>query len=224
MGLLDDYEPPAVRPLPVVLLLDASGSMKAEDKIEVLNDGVREMIRELQEVDNGLGIILLSIIAFGGDSAYVVHRHVPVAGLRYESLQAAGRTPLGEAFRLAHELVDDREALPNRAYRATIALVSDGIPTDREWDKHLDGLVGSERGGKATRFALAIGSDADHEMLTRFTGGQPPHTADQAAKIRTFLQFVTTQITQATRTIVRPDAVEDVPSDSRLRLTDNDAF
>ena len=53
MSLLDAFEPVAPRTLPVVLLLDTSGSMKEDDKIDVLNDSVTEMIEELTEVDAG---------------------------------------------------------------------------------------------------------------------------------------------------------------------------
>jgi uncharacterized protein YegL len=226
MGLLDDYEPEPVRPLPVVLLLDTSGSMRAEDKIDVLNQGVVEMVHELREVDSGLGCISLSLIAFGGASASVVHAHTPVADLAFNNLDASGKTPIGDAFRLARELIEDRAALPNRAYRPTIALISDGNPTDRDWEEQLDALITGERGAKATRFALAVGSDADLEMLTRFTGGFPPHSAGQAAEIRKFLQFVTTKVTRATRTAVRggdPDFDDDSP-DSLARLADDDAY
>ena len=62
------YDPVASRILPVVLLLDTSGSMREDDKIEVLNDSVTEMIEELTEVDAGHGSITLSIITFGGDA------------------------------------------------------------------------------------------------------------------------------------------------------------
>jgi uncharacterized protein YegL len=79
MSLLDAYEPVAARILPVVLLLDTSGSMREDDKIDVLNDSVTEMIEELTEVDAGHGFITLSIITFGGESASVVTNNVRIA-------------------------------------------------------------------------------------------------------------------------------------------------
>ena len=73
MSILDI---PAIVPraLPVVLLLDTSGSMRANDKIEVLNDSVREMIAALKEADARTGSIRLSLVAFGGEGARVVLR------------------------------------------------------------------------------------------------------------------------------------------------------
>ena len=225
MSLLDTYEPVAPRTLPVVLLLDTSGSMKEDDKIDVLNDSVTEMIEELTDVDAGHGYITLSIITFGGDQGEIVTRNVPVADIEFASLQPHGRTPMGSAFRLARELIEDRGAFPSRSFLPTIALVSDGIPTDPSWEPELELLIESERGKKATRFALAIGADADHELLARFSGGEV-HQASQAAEIRKFLQFVTMTITQATMSRrveldVQPEADS---QESVVRLQSDDAF
>lgn len=224
MSLLDGYDPVASRILPVVLLLDTSGSMCEDDKIEVLNDSVTEMIEELTEVDAGHGSITLTIITFGGDSAKLVTNNVPVADIEYASLKANGRTPMGDAFLIARQLIEDREAFPSRSYRPTLALVSDGIPTDPSWEPELTRLVESERGSKAARFALAIGADADRDLLARFSSGGV-HEASEAAQIRNFLQFVTTTITQATLSSFEPDVpVEAVSEDSIVRLQGDDAF
>lgn len=225
MSLLDSYAPVAARTLPVILLLDTSGSMRDNGKIEVLNDSVTEMIEELTEVDAGHGYITLSIITFGGSSAKVAIAHTPIGEVEFSTLRAGGRTPLGEAFRTVRQLVEDHDALPSRAYRPTIALVSDGIPTDREWEKELDALLTSERGAKCTRFALAIGADADREMLAKFSGGRP-HEASEAAEIRNFLRFVTTTVSQVTLSassgpVVAPDADS---AESLRRLQSDDAF
>ncbi|WKG04642.1 VWA domain-containing protein [Mycolicibacterium sp. HK-90] len=221
MSLLDAYEPVASRTLPVILLLDTSGSMQEDDKIDVLNDSVTEMIEELTEVDAGHGYITLSIITFGGDSAKRVTNDVPVADIEYAPLKARGRTPLGSALRIARELIEE---FPSRSFLPTVALVSDGIPTDPSWEPELDQLLASKRGQKASRFALAIGADADRELLARFSNGAV-HEASEATEIRKFLQFVTMTITQATRSVFAPDVPAEVDSQqSILRLQDDDAF
>jgi uncharacterized protein YegL len=224
MSLLDAYEPVASRSLPVVLLLDTSGSMREEDKIEVLNDSVTEMVEELTEVDAGHGFITLSIITFGGESANLVTNNVPVADIEYSSLKANGRTPMGDALRIARGLIEDREAFPSRSFLPTLALVSDGIPTDPSWEPELERLLQSERGEKATRFALAIGADADRDLLARFSGGEV-HEASDAAQIRNFLRFVTTTITQVTLSVFDADVPAEIDSeDSIVRLQSDDAF
>lgn len=218
MSILD-VEPAAARPLPVILLLDTSGSMRVADKIDILNTAVAEMVETLREADRRTGSIRLSIITFGGETANLVSSHVPIAQAHHKPLSARGRTPLGSAFKLAQHLVDDRTALPSRSYRPTIALVSDGIPTDKDWREHLEELVTSERGSKATRFALGVGAEANRDMLATFSGGTV-YRADEAAQIRTFLQFVTTTVTQVTVTGVTTDAAaEGLPGDP-VTITD----
>jgi uncharacterized protein YegL len=224
MSLLDSFAPIAARTLPVVLLLDTSGSMRDDDKIGILNDSVTEMIDELTEVDAGHGFITLSVITFGGTSANVVVAHKPIAEVEFTSLRANGPTPLGGALRMARELIEDREALPSRAYRPTIALVSDGNPTDKDWEQELDALLTSERGAKATRFALAIGADADRQLLAKF-GGDKPYEASEAAEIRNFLRFVTTTVSQVTLTAFEPDVSPTSDrEESIIRLQSDDAF
>lgn len=218
MSILD-AKPAAARPLPVILLLDTSGSMLANDKIDILNTGVAEMVETLREADARTGSIRLSIITFGGEAAKLIAAHEPIASAQYQPFSAGGRTPLGTAFRLTQDLVEDRDALPSRSYRPTIALVSDGIPTDKDWRHRLDDLVNSERGSKATRFALGIGADADRQMLAAFSGGTV-YRADEASQIRTFLQFVTTTVTQVTVTAVSEDHPVGSLPDDPVTITD----
>lgn len=193
MGLLDEFSTSQARPLPVLLLLDSSGSMRAEDKIEALNAGVQELLEALRSEDDGMGSIHVAIISFGGDEAQVALPLQPVADARLERLDAGGRTPLGGAFDLARELLEDRDAIPSRAYRPTIALLSDGIPTD-DWEEPLSRLLSSERASKATRMAVGVGADADRNVLTRFA--DDVRRIEHASQIRDYLQFVTMTVAE----------------------------
>lgn len=194
MGLLDDFTTSEARPLPVVLLVDTSGSMRAEGKIEALNAGLAELVETLRQEDDGTGAIHVAVIAIGGDAAELTVPLTPVEELTLPPLQASGRTPMGGAFDLATSLVEDREAIPSRSYRPTIALLSDGIATD-DWEGPLKRLLGSERASKAVRIALAIGADADRSCLLRFVD-KPDHLRriDEADRIRDFLQFVSMSV------------------------------
>ncbi|WP_159599051.1 vWA domain-containing protein [Agromyces humi] len=224
MSMFTDIEPVAARAIPVILLLDTSGSMRADDKIDVLNDSVAEMIRELATVDAGHGSIKLTLITFGGDAAQVLQKNVPAGEIKFTPLVAAGRTPMGQALTLARQLVEDREEVPARAYRPTIALVSDGLPVPGLTDE-LDALISSERGSKASRFALAIGADADRDVLAKFASGGDVKEASESAEIRNFLQWVTNTVTQVTLSIFEADVNPQSLSDESIqRLQQDDAF
>ena len=194
MNLLDHFTTGTPRPLPVILMLDTSGSMRADGKIESLNLGLVDLVETLRAEDDGTGAIHVAVVTFGGDQAELVRPLEPVAQLNVEPLEAAGRTPMGSALQIVSAMVEDRDIIPSRAYRPTIALLSDGIPTD-DWEGPLAAFLRGERAQKATRLALGIGADASRDCLREFAG-EDHHVRriDQASQIRDYLQFVSLSV------------------------------
>ena len=66
MGLNDFTIKNNVRALPVFILADTSGSMDGE-KIQALNNALREMVTSLKSVEDIRGEFKVGIITFGGD-------------------------------------------------------------------------------------------------------------------------------------------------------------
>jgi uncharacterized protein YegL len=118
-------------------------------------------------------------------------------------MTAAGTTPLAAALDLATQLIDDPRQLLESGYRPILMLVSDGQPTDAQghatddWKPALGRLLESNRGKQAFRFAMAIGADADENVLRAFIA---PDThvrrAHEARQIEEFFQHVTVGVTQ----------------------------
>jgi uncharacterized protein YegL len=121
-------------------------------------------------------------------------------------LEAAGHTPLGSALTLTTRILENRDLVPGRAYRPTVVLVSDGVPTD-EWEAPLEALLASPRASKAVRLALAVGEDADLEVLTRFAGEAHVRRAAEARQLRRFFRFVTMSVTARSRSATPDQAV-----------------
>ena len=131
MSRLKEFTTQAARPLPVILLADVSGSMGVDGKIQALNHAVREMIEAFQDESDLRAEIHVSVITFGGQSR--VHLPLgPARNVSWTDLGASGGTPMGAAFELARQMVEDKAVVPSRAYSAHIILLSDGQPTD-EW-------------------------------------------------------------------------------------------
>lgn len=208
MTRLREFTVSPPRPLPVILLADVSGSMEADDKISVLNRAVREMIRSFVEEDDRAVEIQVAVITFGGERAQIHQELRPAADLEWRDMDAQGRTPMGAAFALAEQMLEDPQQVPGRAYAPTLVLISDGIPTD-DWEGPLHSLRDSDRAQKATRFAMAIGGDADVEMLRNFLGTSQNRVfqAHEAREIKKFLQWVTMSVTYRSRS-VNPNIVE----------------
>lgn len=175
MGL-NSYVAREPRPLPIFVLADTSGSMRGE-KINELNLALREMLNTLNAADDIRGKFQLSVIAFGGD-VKVLQPLADIEGLILTELSAAGNTPMGQAFEMVREMIEDRNVVSSRAYTPTIVLISDGLPTDCteemyrrknyfDWEPLVD-LHNGERSSKCQRMALGIGEDADIDMLKSF--------------------------------------------------------
>jgi uncharacterized protein YegL len=211
---LKDYAIPDARPLPVILMLDVSGSMGVEGKIQSLNSAVKEMISNFKEQDDSQAEIHVGIITFGGAAKF--HQEIlPASETTWTDLSADGGTPMGASFDLARELIEDVTKISGRAYRPTMVLISDGMPTDN-WQGPLTSLLNSERASKAFRFAMGIGT-TDDVVLTQFLNDPENRVfnADEADQIKKFFRFITMSVTSRIQS-KSPDEPEMIKPDTEV--------
>ena len=199
------------RALPVIMLLDASGSMAESGKVEALNRAVEEMLATFAAEPEVRAIIQVGAIVFGGE----VRVHLPLlaadkAKKQWRPLTAQGNTPLGATLTMLHVKLEDKVLVPSRSYRPTLVLVSDGQPNDA-WQDPLKRLLESARASKAARMAMAIGADADVQMLQSFLNSPESRVfqAHQAREIQTFFKWVTMSVTLRSRSAT-PDKIAPV--------------
>lgn len=201
MGL-NDFVISEPRSLPIFILADTSGSMQGE-KIKVLNASIREMVMSLTNAEDIRGIFQVGIITFGN----LVNLHQELTDVKSISLtemSADGKTPMGEAFKMVVDMIEDKDIVSSRAYTPTIVLVSDGQPTDyngKHWRSILDylewealkNLHTSPRASKCLRLAMGIGNDADINMLKAFINNPtiPVIQSKDATGISSFFKWVT---------------------------------
>ena len=150
----NNYKAPEAKKLPVILLLDVSGSMSGA-KIDSLYDATIDMIETFAAAQAKEQVIDVAIITFGD----TVDLH---------KFRASGMTPMGTALKMAKDMIDDKNETPSRIYRPAVVLVSDGAPND-DWKGPMDKFINDGRSAKCQRFAVAIGNDADRKVLERFT-------------------------------------------------------
>ncbi len=188
----------AAKPLPVVLLLDVSGSMYGE-KIQSLNQAVKEMISNFANEEQMETEIHVSVITFGSDVSLNIP-YTKASNIEWIDLQSNGATPMGSAISMAKAMIEDKETTPSRAYRPTIILVSDGAPTD-SWQEPLRSFVSDGRSSKCDRMAMGIGAGADTSVLNAFIAGteNPLFEAKDAKDLQKFFKFVTMSVTTRTR-------------------------
>ena len=168
--------------------------------------------------------IHLSIITFGNQNAEEYLPLTPAYKISdFNEFSANGKTPMGAAFQITRTLIEDKERIPSRAFRPVIVLVSDGYPND-DWENEFKLLCDSERAQKATRMAMAIGNDADENMLKDFINDPetPLFKANNAKDIIRFFRIVSMSVTSRSRSTTPDEQAkiqfEDIPDDFDLEF------
>jgi len=156
------------RPLHFFYLVDCSGSMSFDGKIQALNTAVREAIPHMRDTaaNNPEAEVLVRVIKFDDGASWHVPSPTPVDQFTWTDLDAGGTTAMGKALNLVAEQLEPPNA-PDRGMRPVIVLISDGQPTD-DFKGGLKRLLSSAWGSKAVRIAIAIGRDADQDVLQEF--------------------------------------------------------
>ncbi len=189
----------ATRPLHLIWIADCSGSMGSDGKIQALNNAVREAVPHMQQVadENPNAHVLVRAVAFANGAQWHLAQPTPVADFKWTDLKAGGTTDMGKALALVGQELKI-PPMSDRALPPVLVLISDGQPTD-DFGKGLEALMGEPWGKKAVRIAIAIGDDADLEVLQRFIGHpelQPLQANNPEALVR-HIRWVSTAVLQA---------------------------
>lgn len=159
----------AARPLHFIWLVDCSGSMQGK-KIESLNFAIRECIKPMQDVarENPNAQVLVRVITFSDGAQWHVSQPTEIETFKWSDLNADGVTDMGKALGMVAQALAI-ENMPQRGLPPVLILLSDGQPTD-DFASGLRSLLDQPWGKKAVRIAIAIGEDADMDVLQKFIG------------------------------------------------------
>jgi uncharacterized protein YegL len=195
------------RPLHFVLIADCSGSMAADGKIRALNTAVREVLPHLAEVasENPHAELRFSSLAFSTGVRWHVDPPTPLDRVVWDDLTAAGDTDMGAALEAVARRISVSE-LGERAMAPAIVLVSDGQPTD-DFEAGLGRLLAEPFGAAAARIAVAIGRDADREVLIRFQGAGEPLLAHNPEQLVRSIRWASAAVTRAASELAAPPGV-----------------
>jgi uncharacterized protein YegL len=186
----------AGRPLHFIWILDCSGSMRANGKIQALNTAIREAIPALQQAarDNPEAQVLVRALRFSRGAQWHIAVPTPVDELRWEDVTADAHTDMGKALAMVAEEMKVPPMKP-RSLPPVLVLISDGQPTD-DFSVGLKKLMDQPWGRASVRLAIAIGQDADLDVLQRFIGMSPderaPLQADNAEMLVENIRWAST--------------------------------
>ncbi|MGL6168938.1 MAG: vWA domain-containing protein [Fusobacteriaceae bacterium] len=168
--------------VPVIFLLDVSGSMSSIDKsgvscIEQLNSGFETFLNNILEDEMASAALDLSVITFGGENPELFLDFDQWNGYTKSNFVANGGTPMGKALELAYQQIEDRKLVykdyGTNYYQPWVILMTDGEPTD-EIEKAKLLFKDLQERRKITLFPVAIGSEANIEVLKELNQNMEP--------------------------------------------------
>lgn len=198
--------------LNVIFVIDSSGSMEGE-KIGAVNNAIRDVISIMPEIqeDTSDAVIKISALRFSDKPEWIFPEPRDIASFKWSDLSADGGTDLSSAYdSLALWLTKKSNGgkMPDIGGVAPIILLmTDGLPTSYDWEKHLDALKKKGWFKVALKYALAIGIDTDEAMdvLKKFTGNPETvlkvHTAEALRQVIKVIAVTASKVKSSSATV-----------------------
>jgi uncharacterized protein YegL len=181
-------------------MIDSSGSM-AGSKIGAVNTAIEEVIPALREVsdDNADAQIKVAAMEFSSGARWITASGpVEVDQFRWNFIDAGGTTDLGAACKALNEKLSTKTFMNEAtgSFAPAIFILSDGEPTD-DWEGGLNALKQNNWFKAAVKVAIAIGDDANKDVLEKFTGTmEAVLETHSAAMLKKMIKFVSVRASQ----------------------------
>ncbi|WP_350453594.1 vWA domain-containing protein [Slackia heliotrinireducens] len=170
--------------LPIIYVIDTSGSMNFYGRISAVNRAMNETLDVLGDVaaKNPTADVKVAVLGFSTGAEWITTD--PVTGkpalmdledFYWDKLKARGSTDLGAALiELGEQLTRDAMLVSETGFKVPVIIfMSDGGPTD-DWESAFEKVCANNRWVRAaTKIALAVGDNADREVLARIADGNP---------------------------------------------------
>ncbi|GAA9089611.1 tellurite resistance protein TerY [Helicobacter pylori] len=181
--------------IPVFLLLDTSGSMNESlgerTRIEVLNLCIQKMIETLKQEAKKELFSKMAIVTFGENGAVL---HTPFDDVKNINF-------IDQAFRLAKDLIEDKDTFPTKFYRPYSILISDGELNDDKWEKPLFNFHHDGRSAKSVCWSIFIGNRNDNPQVNKDFGKDGVFYADDVEKLVGLFEVMTQTISKGSTSI-----------------------
>ena len=172
MSLLDEVVSVPRRTMTLFFLIDTSGSMEG-NKIGAVNDAVANVLPMLNEIsaENPDAEIKVAALEFSSGTNWLYSEPKLASEFIWQDVKASGLTSLGAACVELSSKLSRGEFMQaaSGSFAPAIILLSDGGPTD-DFESGLKKLKDNNWFKAAIKIAIAIGDDADKDVLKQFTG------------------------------------------------------
>jgi len=220
MGLLDNESIPR-RKMTLFFVIDTSGSM-CGSKIGSVNDAIENVLPMIGEIsdENPDAEINVAALEFSTGTHWLYDEPKDAKEFIWQKVEADGLTSLGEACEELNKKLSRNGGFmssPSGCFAPAIILLSDGGPTDN-FEGGLRVLQGNSWYKSAIKIAIAIGDDADKDVLKQFTGSSEAvitvHNIDALKKMIRIIAITSSQIgsksTSATDATKQEQVIEEV--------------
>lgn len=170
MGMFDDIDGIVKRQMVLFFVVDTSGSMQGT-KIGAVNTAIREVLPELKDAGGSDVDLKVACLTFSSGCKWMYSTPIASDSFQWNNVDADGVTDLGSACLELSEKLSKNGFLkaPSGSVAPAIFLMSDGEPTD-DFESGLNLLQQNNWFKHAIKVAVAIGDDANKDVLAKFTG------------------------------------------------------
>lgn len=175
MPLLGETEKIARKLLPIIYVLDTSGSMEGS-RIAAVNAAMNETMEVLKDVSskNPTAELKIAVLQFSSGPQWVTENLVFMEDFYWNDLKAGGLTDFGSALNeLNNKLSREQFLVSEVGFKAPVIIfMSDGEPTD-DYESALNKIKSNNKWFQvATKIAIAVGDDANIQVLQKIAGNK----------------------------------------------------
>lgn len=195
MSKLDEFDELPRRKMTLIFLIDKSGSMSGT-KISTLNVAVQEILPTLRDIaaDNVEAEIHVAALEYSTVAEWMYDSPQNAEQFQWRDVQAGGLTSMGAAFAKLEEKLHKETGFMKSAtgsFAPVFIHLSDGEPTD-DYASGLAKLKSNSWFRYGIKIAIAIGHDANKQILCDFTGTpEAVLTVHNKEDLKALIQFVT---------------------------------
>jgi len=162
MPLISDTEEISRKLLPIIYVLDTSGSMEGS-RIAAVNAAMNETMEVLKDVSqkNPTAQLKIAVLQFSSGPQWVTDELVFMEDFYWNDLKAGGLTDFGSALNELNNKLSRKQFLISEVgFKAPVIIfMSDGEPTD-DYESALNKIKSNNKWFKtATKIAIAVGDD-----------------------------------------------------------------
>lgn len=170
MGMFDDIDGIVKRQMVLFFVVDTSGSMQGT-KIGAVNTAIREVLPELKDAGGADIDLKVAFLTFSSGCQWMYPTPIASDSFQWTTVDADGVTDLGAACRELNDKLSKNGFLkaPSGSVAPVIFLLSDGEPTD-DFESGINLLQQNNWFKHGIKVAVAIGDDANKDVLAKFTG------------------------------------------------------